>query len=684
MADNTGLQFTFTTQSLPEKTFSVVSFALNEGLSQIYSLDVELASITAEIAFSRVLDESGELQIWYNGEIKRRVNGIITRFSHSDTGNERTRYSVTLRPQMWLLSLDQSSRIFQQQTPQQIITTLLQKANIISFNFQLRYEHPTREYCVQYRESTLAFIERLAAEEGISWYFHFDNDKQEIVFVDDCTFLPMGETLPYNPHQRGLSEGASIQRFSYEENVRPAQVLLKDHTFKNPAWEMLYQQHSKSDHQRSEIQHYDYPGRYKTDFNGQAYSGYRLDALRQDAMQARGRSDSPSLMGGQCIIMQQHPNEAFNQRWQIVSLLCEGQQPESQKEEAGVSGTYLESQIVVIPDRQTWRPMPDPRPRVDGPQIAVVVGPENEEIYCDEVGRVKVQFPWDLEGKGNETSSCWIRVAQSWAGSRYGAMSVPRIGHEVIVDFLEGDPDQPIITGRTYHVVNVPPHALPVHKTRTVLRTDTHKGAGYNELSFEDEQDKQLIYLHAQKDLQTEVKNNQYIMVEQDRSKIIKHDQTEEIGNDKTSDVTHDHIERIHHDQMINVMHNQQIQVDNQYLFHVLNQRKDQMGADFTEEIAGDHHHTVAGTYELLANKKVLINTNDLVLQGAQSVVLQGPGGKIVIDSSGITLSSPIVNIKALTRITSGGGSSMSALGATAMNGDPLSEICPICLQSLE
>jgi type VI secretion system secreted protein VgrG len=135
---------------------------------------------------------------------------------------------------------------------------------------------------------------------------------------------------------------------------------------------------------------------------------------------------------------------------------------------------------------------------------------------------------------------------------------------------------------------------------------------------------------------------------------------------------------------MINVMHNQQIQVDNQYLFHVLNQRKDQMGADFTEEIAGDHHHTVAGTYELLANKKVLINTNDLVLQGAQSVVLQGPGGKIVIDSSGITLSSPIVNIKALTRITSGGGSSMSALSATAMNGDPLSEICPICLQSLE
>ena len=141
----------------------------------------------------------------------------------------------------------------------------------------------------------------------------------------------------------------------------------------------------------------------------------------------------------------------------------------SQKEEAGILGTFLESHLVMIPDGQTWRPLPNARPRVDGPQMAVVVGPENEEIYCDEVGRVKVQFPWDLEGKGNETSSCWIRVAQGWAGSRYGSMAVPRIGHEVIVDFLEGDPDQPIITGRTYHVVNVPPHSLPIHKTRTVL-----------------------------------------------------------------------------------------------------------------------------------------------------------------------------------------------------------------------
>lgn len=683
MSDNTGLQFTFTTQSLPEHTFNVVSFTLNEGLSQVYSLSVELSSILQEISFGRLLDNTAELQIWYNGALQRRINGVISRFSHSDTGNERTRYSVTLRPAIWTLTLEHSSRIFQQQTPQQIITTLLRKANVIQFSFQLRYEHPMREYCVQYRESTLAFIERLAAEEGISWYFRFENNKQEIVFIDDCAFLPMGETLPYNSHQRGLNEGASIQRFSYEENVRAAQVLLKDYTFKNPAWEMLYQEHSRGDHQRSETLHYDFPGRYKTDFNGQAYTGYRLDALRQDAMQAQGRSDSPALMAGQCIAMTSHPHEPFNQKWQIISLQTEGQQPQSQREEAGVLGTFLESHLVMIPDGQTWRPLPNVRPRVDGPQMAVVVGPQNEEIYCDEVGRVKVQFPWDLEGKGNETSSCWIRVAQGWAGSRYGAMAVPRIGHEVIVDFLEGDPDQPIITGRTYHVVNVPPHALPIHKTRTVLRTSTHKGAGYNELSFEDEQGQQLVYLHAQKDQQTEVKNNQYLVVEQDRSKTIKHDQVEEIGNDKTSDVTHDHIERIHHDQMINVMNNQQIQIDNQYLFHVLNQRKDKMGADFSEEIAGDHHHSVAGTYEVLANEKVLINTNDLVLQGAKSVVLQGPGGKIVIDSSGISLSSNLVNIKAVTRITSGGSSSMSALSATAMNGDPLSEICPICLQSL-
>lgn len=684
MADSTGLQYTFVANTLTPGALTVAAFELTEGLSEPYELNLELATQHDDIAFPRVLDDSAELQIWFNGELKRRVHGLVTRFARNDTGHQRTRYSVTLRPDLWLLSLEHHSRIFQQQTPQQIITQLLQKAGITAFHFSLRYDHPVREYCVQYRESTLDFISRLAAEEGISWYFRFTGKAHEVVFIDDYTFLPKGETLPWNPHRRGLNEGASVQRFSYEENLRVSQVLLKEYTFKNPAWAMLYrEQDNKAPYRHHQMQHYDYPGRYKTDFNGDAYSGYRLDALRRDAMQALGVSDSPSLTAGDCFSLTSHPHDDFNCVWQTVSLTITGQQPQSQEEEAGVKGTWLESHFTAIPDKITWRPQPNPRPRVDGPQIATVVGPEGEEIWCDEVGRVRVQFPWDLEGENNENSSCWIRVAQGWAGSRYGAMAIPRIGHEVIVSFLEGDPDQPIITGRTYHVANVPPHSLPVHKTRTVLRTDTHKGAGFNELSFEDENDNQLIYFHAEKDFQTKVKNNEYLVVEQDRFATIHHDQREEIKNDKTSIVEHDHIERVHHDQMINVIHNQQIQVDNQYLFHVLNQRKDTMGADYTEETAGDHHHTVAGWYEMQAGKKVTVTTRELQLIGSEKVVIQGPNGKIVMDSSGISISSSLLRINAMTKITGSSSGALNSLEVAAMNGDPLSEICPICKQSL-
>jgi len=684
MADKTGLQFTFTARSLAATALSVIRFELNEGLSEVFELNLELATEREDIAFPRVLDDSAELQIWFNGELQRRIHGLVTRFARNDTGHHRTRYSVTLRPDLWLLSLEHHSRIFQQKTPEQIITELLQKAGITAFQFAFRHEHPVREYCVQYRESTLDFIRRLTAEEGISWYFRFTDNAHELVMIDDYTFLPKGNTLPWNPHKRGLNQGACVQRFSYEENMRPSQVLLKEYTFKNPAWAMLYKQEgTKAPYRHHHMQHYDYPGRYKTDFNGQAYSEYRLDALRRDAVQALGVSDSPSLTAGDCLTLTSHPCDDFNHIWQLVSLQIMGQQPQSQEDEAGEEGTWLECHFTAIPDKITWRPQPNPRPRVDGPQIATVVGPEGEEIWCDEVGRVRVQFPWDLQGQNNENSSCWIRVAQGWAGSRYGAMAVPRIGHEVIVSFLEGDPDQPIITGRTYHVVNVPPHSLPVHKTRTVLRTDTHKGAGYNELSFEDENDNQLIYFHAEKDFQTHVKNNEYLVVEQDRFATIQRDQREEVKHDKTSIVEHDHIERIHHDQMVNVIHNQQIQVDNQYLFHVLNQRKDKMGADYTEETAGDHHHTVAGWYEMQAGKKVSITTRELQLLGSEKVVIQGPNGKIVIDSSGVSIFSNLLKIFARTQIIAGGGGALNTLEVAAMNGDPLSEICPVCKESL-
>nr|AAQ73909.1 Vgr-like protein [Pectobacterium carotovorum subsp. carotovorum] len=230
------------------------------------------------------------------------------------------------------------------------------------------------------------------------------------------------------------------------------------------------------EHQRESYQHYDYPGRYKQDPSGKAFSGYRLDALRSGAVTSEGESNCAGLMPGNTFTLTEHPNTTLNAVWQTVSVTHVGQQPQALEEESGGEPTTMSNSFAVVKGTTTWRAAMPYNPMVDGPQIATVVGPAGEEIYCDQYGRVKLQFPWDRYGASNDQSSCWVRVSQGWAGGQYGMIAIPRIGHEVIVSFLEGDPDQPIVTGRTFHATNRPPYDLPAHKTRTVLRTGNASG----------------------------------------------------------------------------------------------------------------------------------------------------------------------------------------------------------------
>ncbi len=280
--------------------------------------------------------------------------------------------------------------------------------------------------------------------------------------------------------------------------------------------------------------------------------------------------------------------------------------------------TRYYNQVTLIPGDTPWRATPNPKPRIDGPQVAFVVGPEGEEIYCDEHGRVKVQFPWDRYAEPNETASCWVRVAQGWAGGGYGSMAIPRIGHEIIVTHLEGDPDQPLITGRTYHAVNTPPYALPEHKTRTVLRTQSHKAEGFNELRFEDEAGEEQIWLHAQKDLEL----------------LTLNDRTEEIRNDS-------HL-KVHNDRI------SEIDVDDHHTVH---------GNRF-EHTKGDQHLHVDGTLHVKTGQAWLTETgremhvkagHKEVLEAGAEITLKAGGSFIKLDPSGISIVGPSV------RINSGG-----------------------------
>ncbi|KHS66963.1 type VI secretion system tip protein VgrG [Pectobacterium brasiliense] len=531
MANSTGLQFTVKVGALPASTFAVVDFQLSEALNQPFALSLNLASPLPGIDFGAVLDQPCELLVWYEGELQRRVSGIVSAFAQGDTGFRRTRYQAEVRPALWRLGLRTNARIFQAQKPEAIIGALLEESGITDYAFALRNEHAVREYCVQYRESDLAFITRLAAEEGLYFFHEFEEGKHRLVFADDAGALAKGPELFFNLATQGLSEGAYVRRFRYAEAVRTAEVALKDYSFKTPAYGLLHNKMSgELEHQRESYQHFDYPGRFKQDPSGKAFTGYRLDALRAGAMTGSGESNAAELMPGSSFTLTEHPNLALNIAWQLVAITHSGQQPQALEEESGGEPTTYSNSFEVVKASTTWRADLPYKPMVDGPQIATVVGPAGEEIYCDQYGRVKLQFPWDRYGASDDQSSCWVRVSQGWAGGQYGLIAIPRIGHEVIVSFLEGDPDQPIVTGRTFHATNPSPYPLPANKTRTTLRTTTHKGAGFNELRFEDQAGQEEVFIHAQKDMNTVVLNNRSTGVGVDHAENVGRDQISVIG----------------------------------------------------------------------------------------------------------------------------------------------------------
>ncbi|WP_421175558.1 type VI secretion system tip protein TssI/VgrG, partial [Aeromonas enteropelogenes] len=416
MADSTGLQFTVKVGSLPEGTFVVAEFALEEGLNGPFQLRLELASPQPDIDFAAVLDQPCELLVWYNGELQRRVCGVVSDMAQGDSGFRRTRYQLLVQPALWRLSLRHNSRIFQAQKPDEILSILLQEHGITDYAFALKNEHAQREYCVQYRETDLDFLNRLAAEEGMFYFFEFEQGKHRLVFADDAAALTAGPELFFNLGNRSLEQGPYVRQFHYREAVRTSDVELKDYSFKTPAYGLSHKKlGAELEHQRQNYQHFDYPGRYKQDPSGKAFAQHRLDALRNDAVTGQGKSNSAALLPGQYFSLTEHPNANLNSDWQIVHIRHTGQQPQALEEEGGSGPTVYHNEFGVVKASTTWRarigsPQAPHKPMVDGPQIAMVVGPEGEEIYCDEHGRVKLQFPWDRYGSSNDQSSCWVRV----------------------------------------------------------------------------------------------------------------------------------------------------------------------------------------------------------------------------------------------------------------------------------
>nr|WP_297399500.1 type VI secretion system tip protein TssI/VgrG [uncultured Marinobacter sp.] len=629
MPQASGLQFTATIGEFPSDHFSVVGFALTERLSELFHGRLELASTDPSVAAPDILEQPVDLVVWQDGTPLRRFTGVVREFARGDTGHRRTRYEVLIQPPLWRLGLMHNSRIFQTQRTDAIVRTLLEERGVIDTVFDLKRPPQEREYCVQHRESDLAFVERLAAEEG--WHYRYQHGAVEgseppaLVFADHHGDAPTLAPATCNTKAGGSTRQPCVYRFRYQERVSVASVALKDYTFKNPAYALMHQQAGAGLSHREDYQHYDYPGRFKQDASGQPFTETRLDALRNDASTANGESNRPDFTPGAKVALTDHDSDPLNRDWLLTAITHTGTQPQALEEEGGSEPTTYRNHFNAIPADKTWRPICNHRPIMDGPQMAIVTGPEGEEIHCDQYGRVKVRFPWDRYSKNDEHSSAWLRVSQGWAGGQYGFTALPRIGHEVIVSFLDGDPDQPIITGRTYHATNTPPYALPEHKTRTTLKTKTHKGEGSNELRFEDEADQEQIYVHAQKDLD--------LLTEHNRTEVIKNDSHRTVENHAFS----------------HVKGNEHCSIDGE--------RRESVGGNCSLAIGGTFYQSSANGILSEAGTEVHHKAGSKVVLDAGAELTIAAGGSLLkLDPSGVTLVGPGIKINSGGSPGSGSG----------------------------
>ncbi|MDC7207272.1 type VI secretion system tip protein VgrG [Escherichia coli] len=599
---STGLRFTLEVDGLPPDAFAVVSFHLNQSLSSLFSLDLSLVSQQfLSLEFQQILDKMAYLTIWQGDDVQRRVKGVVTWFELGENDKNQKLYSMKVCPPLWRTGLRQNFRIFQNEDIESILGTILQENGVTEWSPLFSKPHPSREFCVQYGETDYDFLCRMAAEEGIFFYEEHaqKSTDQSLVLCDTVRYLPESFEIPWNPNTRTEVSTLCISQFRYSAQIRPSSVVTKDYTFKRPGWAGRFDQEGQyQDYQRTQYEVYDYPGRFKG-AHGQNFARWQMDGWRNNAEVARGTSRSPEIWPGRRIVLTGHPQANLNREWQVVASELHGEQPQAVPGRSG-SGTTLNNHFAVIPADRTWRPQPLLKPLVDGPQSAVVTGPAGEEIFCDEHGRVRVKFNWDRYNPSNQDSSCWIRVAQAWAGTGFGNLAIPRVGQEVIVDFLNGDPDQPIIMGRTYHQENRTPGSLPGTKTQMTIRSKTYKGSGFNELKFDDATGKEQVYIHAQKNMNTEVLNN--------RTTDVINNHAEKIGNNQAITVTNNQIQNIGVNQIQTVGVNQVETVGSNQIIKVGSNQVEKVGIIRALTVGVAYQTTVGG----------IMNTSVALLQSSQ------------------------------------------------------------------
>jgi type VI secretion system secreted protein VgrG len=490
-----------------------------EELSRLSSFEIELLSHPDHgyVDIDKILGQNVTVRLRLADDSSRYFNGFVTRFAHAGTHGRYHRYVASVRPWTWFLTRTTDCRIFQDMTVPDIVKAVFADHGVTDFKFDLTADYRKWTYCVQYRETDFSFVSRLLEHEGIFYYFSHSNGHHTMMLTDSNAMLSAAagfEEMRFHvPDQFVRPEFEYIERWDFAREVQPGLFVHTDYDHTRPHADLRAEKGLPRQYTPSMYEVYDYPGYYTQRRDGEQYAAVRIDELGSQFETAQAFTNIRGVAVGSLFTLTRHPRAEQNREHLIVSATYDVQFSDYEAMPASDDMRVYHCTFVAMSSEQQFRPKRlTPKPFVQGPQTAVVVGSSGDEIYTDEYGRVKVKFHWDRDPNRDENSSCWIRVSQLWAGKGWGALYTPRVGQEVIVDFLEGDPDQPIITGRVYNGANPPPYGLPAHADHSGMMSRSTKGGhpnSFNEIRMEDTKGAELLFMQAEKDWRVHVKNSE-------------------------------------------------------------------------------------------------------------------------------------------------------------------------------
>ena len=649
----------------------LVGFRGFEAISQLFSFQLELlAETSARIDFDKIIGQQVSIKVALPGGGARHLDGICARFSQGERDAHFIKYRMDMVPRLWILGRTARSRIFQHMTVPEILKKVLEG---IDTAFEIQGTFEPRDYCVQYRETDLDFAGRLMEEEGIYYFFKHAAGSHTMVLANSSqshSDLPGESKIIFETVTGGLRPEARILTWEKTQELRSGKSTLWDHCFEMPGRKLEAEmaildsvQAGKATHKlkvggNDKFEIYDYPGAYAQRFDGidkggkeqpaelkkifsdnQRTVGIRMEEEALPSLHIRGTSTCRQFTTGFKFNLTRH----FDADGLYVLTAIQHSGSFADTYRSGEAGEVLyTNEFTCIPFALPFRPpRVTPRPTVSGSQTATVVGPPGEEIFTDKYSRVKVQFHWDREGKYDADSSCWVRVGTAIAGRLWGAIHIPRIGQEVIVDFLEGDPDQPVITGMVYNADQMPAYKLPDHKTKSGYKSySSPGGGGFNEIRFEDKKGKEQVFVHGEKDLDIRVKNDRREWIGNDRHLIVKRDSYRQVERDEQVKVTRDYIEATLRDRHVTVLGKETVTITGSRSLCVQ--------GDVIEEYKGSHSR--------LTSKNVYLSGDQVVIEAKSGLCIKTGGNFINVDTSGVTIVGTIVNINS---------------GGAALNGSP-------------